>query len=291
VWLWSFYRDTQHLSTTEIGAYFLILGAMWSRPSCDIPDDPHKVRLICKVSTRVFNGSISKNVLPFFHRENGVIISRRLQKEASYVEKSCSNQSERKRHKSEAKSLKNNKPPSTVDISATGGPVHPTQQPNNPTLKKEGSSNLCKTGKNNSDDFSFFGDPDENLPDDVEVAFEEFNGMAERAGIPRAQVITGKRRSGIKARLKDAGGLDGWRACLAKVEASAYCTGKVNGWKATLDYLISESNFAKVMEGNYDDRTSNQNGGGRGNNSQRRDPHFQQMAGFAAVADRGSTNG
>lgn len=95
---------------------------------------------------------------------------------------------------------------------------------------------------------------------DVEICFEEFNQMAERNNLPKCQAINKTRISKMKKRMKECGGIDGWRAALAKVEASDYMLGRNNGFKCTIDFMLQESGFAKLMEGNYDNRTDNPNG-------------------------------
>ena len=92
--------------------------------------------------------------------------------------------------------------------------------------------------------------------DPVQQAFDRYNHAAETAGLPVAQKLTPGRRSKIKARLKECGGLDGWDAALEKLAASDFCTGVKTGWKADLDFLIQESSFIKLMEGSYDNHTS-----------------------------------
>lgn len=88
----------------------------------------------------------------------------------------------------------------------------------------------------------------------VEVAIRMWNAMADRTGRPRVQKTTKKRRAMLQRRLKDAGGLEGWEMAMEKVASSPFLTGKSSSdWKgATLDWVINEDNFTKLMEGNYD---------------------------------------
>lgn len=92
----------------------------------------------------------------------------------------------------------------------------------------------------------------------IGAAFDAWNETAGRVGLPRAQVLTDKRKRAIAARLRDLGGVDGWRELLAKVEASAFLTGQVQGrgggepFRACLDWITNPNNLAKTMEGNYD---------------------------------------
>lgn len=97
IWTDAFLRDTMHLSADEVGGYHLILYAMWGRPTCDVPDDDHKLARICRVSLRLWRGRIGPVLREFFASENGVIFSKRLREEAEYVEATLRAQSSRKR--------------------------------------------------------------------------------------------------------------------------------------------------------------------------------------------------
>jgi biotin operon repressor len=90
--------------------------------------------------------------------------------------------------------------------------------------------------------------------DDIEPAFDSWNAMAERAGLPTVQLRSDARKKALSARLKDAGGLEGWLAALDKVEASPFLRGERGSWKANFEFVSKAANFAKIMEGNYDDK-------------------------------------
>jgi uncharacterized protein YdaU (DUF1376 family) len=86
----------------------------------------------------------------------------------------------------------------------------------------------------------------------IHIAFGNYNRMAERTGLPQAQFLTAKRASAIKQRLKEAGGLEGFNHALALVEANPFFAGdNPRGWKADLDFIITQSKFTKIMEGSY----------------------------------------
>ncbi len=80
-----------------------------------------------------------------------------------------------------------------------------------------------------------------------------WNNLALRRGLPPVQKMTDARRRKLRARLKDCGGLEGWRAALAKVEGIPGLLG-ANGrkWRADIDFLLQEKSFTKLMEGSYD---------------------------------------
>lgn len=93
----------------------------------------------------------------------------------------------------------------------------------------------------------------DDAPDQIKIAFDAYNEMAGRAGLPLAAKLNAKRKSAIRARLRDAGGIDGWMTALVKVEASPHCTGSNDrGWRADLDFISAESKFTNIMEGRYD---------------------------------------
>lgn len=96
-------------------------------------------------------------------------------------------------------------------------------------------------------------------PDETSQAVEAFNGSAERAGWPKVQRLSKARISALRARLKEAGGIEGWQTALAKAEASDFLCGRVQArgsppWRASFDFLLQASSFAKLLEGNYDNR-------------------------------------
>ena len=98
------------------------------------------------------------------------------------------------------------------------------------------------------------------MPNDTDAAVEAFNAVAEQAGWPRIQRMTPGRLTALRARLRDSGGLEGWRAGLAKARASPFLCGQNDrGWKADFDFLTRAKVFTKLMEGSYD-RTNDSHG-------------------------------
>jgi hypothetical protein len=72
--------------------------------------------------------------------------------------------------------------------------------------------------------------------------------------------LTESRRKALRARLRDAGGIEGFLAVLAKAEASDFICSTMTGW--SFSWFLRPDNFAKVREGNYDnDRNRRPNGG------------------------------
>lgn len=75
---------------------------------------------------------------------------------------------------------------------------------------------------------------------------------------PSVKTLSEARRKAIKARLK-AYSLDDFKILFEKAEASSFLKGSnARNWSATFDWLIKDSNMAKVIDGNYDDKGKSQ---------------------------------
>lgn len=89
-----------------------------------------------------------------------------------------------------------------------------------------------------------------------------YNETAKAVGLPRCQMLTKARKSHLRQRLIECGGIEGWKAALAKVRDSPFCRGDNDkGWRADLDFLVQPKSFTKLMEGAYDHRNGAQRNG------------------------------
>ena len=70
--------------------------------------------------------------------------------------------------------------------------------------------------------------------------------------LPRMTTLSDKRKEAIAARLKHYT-VDQFREMFTKAENSAFSKGSNNrNWTANFDWLVKDANFAKVLDGNYD---------------------------------------
>jgi len=84
------------------------------------------------------------------------------------------------------------------------------------------------------------------------VAIEIWNANAERLGLPQAQRSTDQRLRGLRLRLGEVGGIEGWQAMIEIIGKSPHLLGKNDrGWRASLDWVLKPANLTKIMEGNY----------------------------------------
>lgn len=72
---------------------------------------------------------------------------------------------------------------------------------------------------------------------------------------PKVRSLSGARKKAIKARLANGYTVDSFRELFQRAEASSFLKGKNDrNWQATFDWLIKDSNMAKVIDGNYMDK-------------------------------------
>lgn len=95
---------------------------------------------------------------------------------------------------------------------------------------------------------------------DYEHIKDMFNDIC--ISFPRVVTLSESRKKAIKARLNTYT-VEQFRQVFTKAEGSDFLKGRNNrNWSAKFDWLIQDSNFAKVLDGNYD----NENGKGYNSN-------------------------
>lgn len=82
--------------------------------------------------------------------------------------------------------------------------------------------------------------------------------------LPRVKVLTNTRRRYIRSRWKEHPDLAFWESFFNRVEQSDFLTGRADygnrkPFIADLEWLVRPNNFAKVLEGRYDNRKQNNN--------------------------------
>jgi DNA-binding transcriptional regulator YhcF (GntR family) len=98
------------------------------------------------------------------------------------------------------------------------------------------------------------GDYESRTPDNVFITIRElYNSVC--GSYPRLVKMSDARKKAINARFKTGYTLDDFQTLFEKAEASDFLKGaNKRNWSATFDWLISDTNMAKVLDGNYDTR-------------------------------------
>ena len=81
--------------------------------------------------------------------------------------------------------------------------------------------------------------------------------------LSRVKSLSEARRKAIRARLRQYS-MDDLRTAFSKVEASPFLKGQNDrNWVATFDWVMKDTNLAKILDGNYDPRGHPQSGSSR----------------------------
>lgn len=92
---------------------------------------------------------------------------------------------------------------------------------------------------------------------DYNFIFELFNRICK--SYPKITAYSEARKKAIRERFKSGYTVDDFKTVFEKAENSDFLKGKNNrNWSANFDWLIKDENIAKVLDGNYDDKSSNQ---------------------------------
>jgi hypothetical protein len=123
----------------------------------------------------------------------------------------------------------------------------------------------------------------------TDTAFRQFVAAAERQPawtVPKA--LNRQRRTQMTARIREHG-LDGWGQVIERAERSRFLTGQGGGdrpFALSLDWLLKPANLLKVLEGNYDDRAANPNSAGSSGRHAQPPENGGRLGAFDRLAER-----
>lgn len=98
------------------------------------------------------------------------------------------------------------------------------------------------------------------VPDDAPMtasraareAYALYQETADRCGLPKARTLDKERAKALALRVKDAGGMDGFRQAMANIERSAFLRGMTEKeFKADLNFVCQRKSFIRLIEGGY----------------------------------------
>jgi uncharacterized protein YdaU (DUF1376 family) len=237
-----------------------------------LKDDDQANARRCKMSTRAYRQAKAQLVTACkLEVRDGYLWNAKCQKVLESVCAHSESQSARARRRWDKARENAEKSPEKAGISGSKNDengVEKSEKPNDINVAKStgaeaGGDAISESRKDSIPDGiesphtpTLFGQPEPVPagPSAERLAFDAWNRMAEQVGLPKAQKFDEARKSKIRARLKECGGLEGWACALEKVAASSLCRGeRGSGWKADLDFILTASKFTKLMEGSYDD--------------------------------------
>lgn len=133
------------------------------------------------------------------------------------------------------------------------------------------------------------GQPDEKIPVEREqtnykAVVDSYNSLCK--SFPKVTKLSERRRKAIKARLKEYS-LAELEKAFALAEESEFLKGANNrNWMASFDWIISDSNLPKVLEGKYANRASPNGNSGKSQSMWGEDDYIAKLArGEVSLAD------
>lgn len=127
----------------------------------------------------------------------------------------------------------------------------------NKSVKNDTKESKVKKSKvNESKEETAGKPPDYSSKIDYNCIFELFNKICK--SYPKITAYSEDRKKAIRERLESGYTVDDFKTVFEKAENSDFLKGNNRNWSANFDWLIKDANIAKVLDGNYDDRSSNQ---------------------------------
>lgn len=264
-----FIRGVRGMGPDLIGAYAVILDLIYEdEDSC--PNDPHWLGGILGCNSRkaaaLVDGLIRRGKL---YEEDGRLFNDKATSELEDRQKT------RRRARDDAETLtRRDDAPAPAnsknkDIAST---EKRREEKNRRDKRRKKVSAALSDATASSGSGSIPGVPSQGVvvisePTELSQAVDAYNQAAERcphkpngngnAGWARCDAVTANREKVIRARLKEVG-LDGWRAAMARGAASDFLSGRSRrqagreNWGVDIAWIAKAENFAKLLEGKYD---------------------------------------
>ena len=117
------------------------------------------------------------------------------------------------------------------------------------------SDTLYKHKQNEKSSTDILPEKTDAFSDQITTIRELYNSVC--GSYPRLVKMSEARKKAIRARLRAGYTVEDFQKLFEMAEASDFLKGKNNrNWSATFDWLVADSNMAKVLDGNYTDRKS-----------------------------------
>lgn len=114
-----------------------------------------------------------------------------------------------------------------------------------------------KNLKNSKKDIIRSPNGDPSVSDELETVKSAWNEMARPNGLTTIRDLTDARKSKLRQRIRDAGGLEPFLDAIRTIPQSSFLIGEDGrGWKADFDFVLQASKFTKLIEGTYHNRST-----------------------------------
>jgi uncharacterized protein YdaU (DUF1376 family) len=263
--------DTTHLSAAEHGAYLLLLMAYW-RNGGPLPDDDSELQAIAKLSQEQWSASrkrIRKFFFPIIVDGEPCLGQKRAELELAEARKRFADKSkagkagnskrwgERVRSDITEPSQSVSQPASQIDRSAIAEPIA-NGSPYTSTTNLKDKPSLRSGVPPAAESAELPIGVSQAKPDEIQQAVEIYNAIAKPLGWPECKKTNDFRKSKLRTRLKDFGGIPGWRDAMTRASKSPFLRGEQRrsgsheNWRPDLDFFLQEQSFIHLIEGKFD---------------------------------------
>lgn len=236
LYIGDYLADTMHLTTAQHGAYLLLLMHAW-RSDGYIPEKAEAQAAIVRMGLKDWL-KIRTSVEDYFEIGDGrglyhqrvideLAVARAMTEQRSKAGKASAAKRERERQR---------------DANENPTPVQQALPPR--TIPSQSPSPTPGVTTSLAVEAS-----------EAATAFEAYQTHAEQNGWPNPQFMNSTRRYKIDQRLRECGGMDGWKAALGAAVSAEFLKGKQ--W-FDLDWMLVPENFTRLMEGRYAERHASQ---------------------------------
>lgn len=115
-------------------------------------------------------------------------------------------------------------------------------------VPNDGTDNACRDGEAPSPTPPKIAIDPKPTPADL----AELWNKSAHPNLPRVRVVSEAIKSNAKCRLRDYPEQAFWEDLISRVNKSPLLRGEKGDWKASFDWIVRPTNFAKIVNGNYD---------------------------------------
>jgi len=260
--------DTMHLSTTQHGAYLLLLLACW-KAGGDLPDDDAQLSSITRMTVTDWKKS-APVLRRFFECADGLLTHGRVKKELLKAKELSDRRSAIGKTGGRPPKAKQDETNRFPDAEAKPNQKETPSPSHSSSLRSEevlAPTVLVGSPPNGAD--ADAGGQVLKLPSRVPCPAEKLVEVFHEAcpALPRVMALNDTRRKHLTARWREVDadakltsaedGIEIFRAVFAGVNKSDFLCGRTQQrggrtWQASFDWLIQPTNFLKVCEGHYE---------------------------------------
>lgn len=147
--------------------------------------------------------------------------------------------------------------PVVYDIALERGAVNAAREETGCTEEANGVHEKTERGAGGAPDPSSkpsIEPSEDSSSEEISEALNEYQLLAETIGLSKVAKLSDKRRSHLRARIREHG-LETWRAAMRAVGESDFLSGRRGGgvWRPDFDWFVNPNNFLKLIEGKYHD--------------------------------------